>query len=264
MILARLDRQVLRNALLRVARPDEDVVWRPRRVRDAAKRGFPRLLVSHSEIEANELLGPSRDTVPRIILSPGQVLRWEVAWRREAIGRRSKVEYLAERVGPRIASAATRDLWVDSTLAALARAVGRQLPPSLVGMARRVMEYPSRYSSLEAVAGATELGRGALKARFCRRAISPYRRLRWFRILAVAELLADTTQATGVVARRLGYSSGGNLVRTVEDTTGLTTSELRTRSGRQELILRLAHELLSEDELERWTTLDGLFTRGVA
>ncbi len=89
------------------------------------------------------------------------------------------------------------------------------------------------------------LTRGALKARFRRRGLpSPYAYIRWLRIIACAHLLSDGTITVARTARRFGYTSAGNLCRTMTSLTGLTPTEARTQNGRNHLADRVrAHRL---------------------
>jgi AraC-like DNA-binding protein len=115
------------------------------------------------------------------------------------------------------------------------------------------------------VADLTGCSRDALKARFRRRDLpSPSRYLRWLRTVAVGYALGEDGATTASVAYRFGYSSGGNLCRSVHGLVGHTTLELRQPVARSRLLLRFAGELLDEEQLAGWRALEELFVRKAA
>jgi len=146
----------------------------------------------------------------------------------------------------------------------LSRAAGGPLPPALRAFARRVLEFPSHYVDLHPVASSVDMTRGALKARFRRRGLtSPYTYLRWFRVIACAQVLSDRSVTVAQAAHRLGFTSDGNLCRTVRSLTGLTPTELRSVRGWNRLIISFAWQHLGPGAVERWRELDDIFpTRG--
>jgi AraC-like DNA-binding protein len=76
--------------------------------------------------------------------------------------------------------------------------------------------------------------------------------------------LSDPEVTVAVAARRLGFTSNGNLCRTMWNVTEMTPTELRTPSGRNSLLLAFAWRYCSADVLEAWASLDDLFDRRVA
>jgi AraC-like DNA-binding protein len=104
-----------------------------------------------------------------------------------------------------------------------------------------------------------------LKARFRRRELpTPSTYLRWFRLLAVANHLADPEVTVAVAARRHGYTSDGNLCRALKNVAEMTPTELRTASGRQRLLVDFTRACLMPDHLEGWASFDELFRRRAA
>ena len=71
-------------------------------------------------------------------------------------------------------------------------------------------------------------------------------------------------EAGTTVAFRFGYSSGGNLCRSIASVSDMTTIELRTPLGRSKLLLRFTAEMLKPDTLRAWGDLGPLFLRGAA
>lgn len=247
----------LRQAVLRAAHPEEDVVLDPRSVADALERGFPRLVVR----DTVRSWPPIPDGV-RILEVGGAVLeRWE-ADRRSAELPPTRLDYLTDRVAAAIERTAEDRSWVDTAFAELSRAAGRRLPPALRAFGRRVVEYPSHYTSLRPLAETCSSSRGALKALFRRRDLStPSTYLRWFRLMAVAHVLADREVTVAEAASRLGFTSDGNLCRMMWGVVEMTPTELRSLRGWNRLLIMFAWSHLSPDHLEAWSTLDDLFER---
>ena len=170
-----------------------------------------------------------------------------------------------ERLRQLIESAAATHTWTDRLLHELGRASGGPLPSGLRGMGRRVLEFPPRYRDLHQLARLSGLTRDALKARFRRRGLpSPFSYLRWFRVLAASRVLSDPTVTTVAAAFRLGFTSSGNLCRSVQATAGLNPSDLRDSESRGKLLARFAEELLGTDLEEPLGGLTDLFLRSVA
>lgn len=143
--------------------------------------------------------------------------------------------------------------WADRTLADLSKAAGTPRPAPLRAFGRRILEFPTHYHDLHAMARASHLSRGALKARFRRRGLeSPYTYLRWFRMMAVSYLLSDREVTVAQAAYRLGFTSDGNLCRAMVSLTRLTPTEVRTVRGWNRLLIAFA-----------WTYLTGFVARGV-
>lgn len=246
MIVANVSDLRLRDALLRVAHPEEEVVCDEDLVLEAIDSGYPRLLV-----EADD----GRPSLSDLTAAP--TVRLKVAGRK---GRRFEeyVEELRDRVEQRAVAVS----WVDRTLADLGRAAGQPLPPGLRACARRVLEFPSHYDDLQPLARSCHTSRGALKARFRRRGVpSPYSYLRWFRILAVANRLADADVTVAQAAAAFGFTSDGNLCRSMQGLTGLTPTEVRSRQGWNRLLLGFAWEHLTPEALAGWRDFEELFVR---
>lgn len=266
MITALLSDPFLRAAVRRAALAEEDVFWEARVVSDALEHGSPRLLIHvpeerHPLLRSVERLSPG---TPVLSLTRATLKGWEASRRSRGVlvGR---VEDTAGRLRVEIRQNAVPTPRVDRTFGALTGASGNPLPPAFRGMARRVLEFPSRYTDLHDLADLSGISRGALKARFRRRGLpSPYTYLRWLRVLAVADALSDPDATTAAAAFRLGFTSGGNLCRFVQNTTGTPTSRLRTPTGRVGLVAAFARDLLHGDLLEGWQDLDELFLRKVA
>jgi AraC-like DNA-binding protein len=257
MIVAQISDPYLAAALSRAVHPEEDLFLEEQRVREALNMGYPRLLVRTSD---GGTLDPDGD-VPVVVLSHATLRTWE-AQRRMMELPPSRVEHLAGRLRGLLERRAAEVTWVDRTLAELERAAGAALPPGLRGFARRVLEFPSYYDDLRPLADVCGVSRGALKARFRRRDLpSPYSYLRWFRVMACAHLLADRSITVAQTARRLGFTSDGNLCRTMDTLTGFTPTELRSARGWKRLVIRFSVEHLNPAALHAWGELEELFIR---
>lgn len=265
MIVAPVTDPVLRAALVRAARPDEDVVWEEDAVLEALYSGFPRILVRLPE--DGHPAGPALDylslDVPDLTLNRAMLRSWDRERRRT--GRlRGRVEDATLRLRLAIREVA-EPTWVDDAFLDLGRAAGAPMPRSLRGLGRRVMEFPAHYADLGPLAAKAGLSRGALKARFRRRDLpSPYTYLRWFRIFAAAHALADRSRSIADVAHTQGYSHGGNFCRTVQDTTGMTPSSLRSVQGWSRLVVAFAWRYVVPFPADVWDSLDDLFLRRAA
>ncbi len=250
----------LRRAVARAAHPEEDVVADERLAVEAIERGFPRLVVRD---EAHEW-PPVPDGIRLFRVDGASLERWEAQrWSSEVP--RSRLEHLTERLSATVEGGPSDRTWVDGALAELARAAGRRLPRPLRSFGRRVLEFPSHYTSLHPLADACGMSRGALKARFRRRDLStPSTYLRSFRLMAAAHLLSDRDVTVAEAARHLGFTSSGNLCRMMWSVLEMTPTEARSPRGWRRMVIAFAWEHLSHDHLEGWSTLDDLFERRIA
>ena len=260
MIVSRVSDPLLQQAVRRAAHPEEDVVADAALTADALQFGFPRLLV-----RAGVALG-ERTPGGVAVLDLDDLLlgRWEAERRRDELPP-PKLEDLTRRLRLLMERPVTDGTWVDSALADLSRAAGGTLPVPLRSFARRVLEFPSRYTSLHGLSRACGMSRGALKAKFRRRGLaSPHTHLRWFRVMAVAEVLSDRRVTVASTAYRLGFTSAGNLCRVTATLADTTPTELRTVHGWNRLVVRFAWTHLTPEALEAWSTLTDLFGRRAA
>lgn len=247
----------LRRAVLRSAHPEEDVVIAPRMAAEALERGFPRLLVR----DAVRNWPPIPADVRILDVGPDVLEEWEEE-RRAAELPPTRVDYLTSRIAAALQRTSADRSWVDTALAELSRAAGRRLPLPLRSFGRRVLEFPSHYVNLYPLADTCGTSRGALKARFRRRDLStPSTYLRWFRLMAAAHVLADREVTVAEAADRVGFTSDGNLCRSMWDVAETTPTELRNLRGWNRLLITFAWSHLSSDHLEAWSTLDDLFER---
>lgn len=262
MILLTTRDPLLRSALERAARPDEEIVSDPLWVQLGSLHGYPRVHVRDDDPDVRTLR--SHRHVPVLLVSAELRARWEENRKRSDVPRPRSAD-LASRLGRSITETALKGTWVDRLLADLARITGEPLPFSFRALARHTLEFPCRYTDLSALADVTGLSRGALKARFRRRGLaSPFTYLRWLRSLAVAEVLADGTVTVAEAARSLGFTSDTNMCRMVKVLTGATPGVLRDTGARRRLPVQFAGELLTQDALEGWARLDDVFGRGRA
>jgi AraC-like DNA-binding protein len=260
MIVARLTDPLLRKALSLAAHPEEDVIVGGGLVDDALQFGFPRLLVRSDGYEGDD--PPER--VPVLDLDDVLLRRWEVE-RRSTEVPCARLDFLADRLGESLDRSMDEATWVDAALADLSRAAGARLPLPLRAFARRVLEFPIHYTSLHPITIGCGLSRGALKAKFRRRGLtSPSIYLRWFRIMAVAEVLSDRSVTVSAAAHRLGFTSPGNMCRAMAALTRVTPTEARTLRGWNTLLISFAWSHLTPEALDAWAGLDGLFERRVA
>lgn len=266
MILAPLSDSGLRATVRRAALPEEDVFHSMEDVQGALRFGFPRVIVYQAEDLwfTGEAIHRWDPTVPVLTISRPTLKSWESAWRSQGLAV-TPMDDSALRLRRLLQGTSGGPTWVEGVFADLTRMLGRGLPPNLRGFGRRVMEYPVRYSSLQALEGVTELSTGALKARFRRRGLpSPAVYLRWFRMAAAAWLLSEMGHTTLTASFRMGFSSDGNFCRWVQSTTRLTPSSFRAQGGRMLLLLNLVQECFPPGSVDAWGTLGDLFLRDVA
>jgi AraC-like DNA-binding protein len=260
MIVARCNDPHLRQALRAAAPAEEEIVTEPALVADALQGRFARLLVRDHGFVSREAPGG----VQVLDLDEATLRRWENE-RRVAEAPLPWVDFLTRRLQALVERTAADATWVDAALADLSRAAGTRLPGPLRAFARRVMEFPTRYTSLHEVARACGTTRGALKAKFRRKGLaSPSTHLRWFRLMAAAEMLSDRTTTVSATAHQLGFTSAGNLCRTMMALAKLTPTEARTLHGWNKLLITFAWTHLTPEALDSWADLDGLFQRRAA
>jgi AraC-like DNA-binding protein len=82
--------------------------------------------------------------------------------------------------------------------------------------------------------------------------------------MSVAEVLSDRSVTVSAAAHRLGFTSPGNMCRTLAALTKLTPTEVRTVRGWNTLLLSFAWTHLTPQALEAWADLEELFERRVA
>jgi AraC-like DNA-binding protein len=257
---------ILRAAIRRTAHPEEDVFLDERLVGPALEHGFPRLVVyvpedGHTLVRRLTHLDRSVRTVA---VTHATLRGWEAQRRAHEVPP-PRIEHTAGQLRALLAREATSPTRVDRALADLSRAAGTRLPAPLRSVARRVMEFPVHYVDLHGLAEVSRSSRGALKARFRRRGLpSPSLYVRWFRVMAAAHMLSDRDVTTIEAAHRLGFTTGGNLCRTITSVTGLTSSELRSVQGWNRLLVTFAWRYLGKDALAQWETLEDLFVREAA
>jgi len=264
MIIAHLSDPRLLAALRGAVHPEEDVISDRELGADALMLGYPRLIVTSDAAAAGfPAAGPSA-RVPVLELDAVTLARWEAERRTRPVPP-PRTDFLVERLAGLLERQATEATWVDRTLGELGRSAGAALPLPFRAFARRVFEFPSHYHDLHPMAASCGLTRGALKARFRRRGLpSPYAYIRWLRLMACAQLLADRSVTVARTARRFGYTSAGNLCRTMISLTGLTPTEARTQSGWNHLLIAFARTHLHVEAITAWRELDELFLRRVA
>ncbi len=265
MIVAHVSDPYLRVAVCLAAHPEEDVILDHELATEAMESGHPRLVlqVAAGGSAPDAPVGPNRG--PRVVWLTRSVLAgWEAERRRQELPA-GRADYLADRLRELIEKQASEVTWVDRALGDLGRAAGASLPPELRAFGRRILEFPSYYTDLRPLADACKLSRGALKARFRRRSLpSPYTYLRWFRLIATANLLADRSVTVAQAAHRIGFTSDGNLCRSVRSLTGLTPTEIRTVQGWNRLLITFAWQHLRSRALDGWGEMGDLFERHVA
>jgi AraC-like DNA-binding protein len=264
MIIGYISDPFVRAALLRAGHPEEDVILDPRLAEEALAFGYARLVV-YAQAEGGYPYVLRAERVPPVLtLSSTLRARWEEE-RRSDPRAPAPIEWMTMRIREMVGREAWEVSWVDRALSDLGRAAGMPLPPMLRAVGRRVMEFPSHYDDLHPLAEACGLSRGALKARFRRRGLpSPYAYLRWFRVMAVAHALSDRAVTVAQVASRLGYTSDGNLCRSMLSLTRLTPTEARTLHGWNRLLINFAWTHLDAGALEAWRAMDDLFVARVA
>lgn len=259
MIVAFLSDPQLGAAVRLAGHPEEDVILERDLASRAIEWGYPRVVLhAVSEADAPTTLQTTRSV--RITSVTGAMLaRWEVERRRERVPV-GRVDFLAARLRELLETGSSPPTWVDRALGDLGRAAGAPLPLALRSFARRILEFPSHYRDLHPLAESCGLSRGALKARFRRRHLSsPYTYLRWLRLIASANVLSDRSVTVAQAARRIGFTSDGNLCRSMQSLGGLTTTEARTPTGWNQLLLTFARDYLGREALDGWREMDELF-----
>jgi AraC-like DNA-binding protein len=264
MIIANVEDSVLRAAVRHAARPDEDVIVDPALAMEAMESGYPRMMIQvASESVARPFL-TLEGNIPTLTVTRATLARWEAERKAEA-PEAGRACFFGGRLRSLVEREATTAFWVDRTLGELGRAVGAPLPRTLRAFGRRVLEFPSHYVDLSPLAEACGVSRGALKARFRRRDLpSPYAYLRWFRMIACAYVLSDREVTIAHAARRLGFTSDGNLCRAMRSLTGMTPTEARSLQGWTRLLITFAWTHLDAGSRDAWEELEDLFIRRVA
>lgn len=256
MIVVQSQDSLLRRATALAARDDEDVFF-GEQATEALEWGSPRLIVRGE----GEWTPRFPRHVPFVIVDRPMQKRWESERRSEEVFQ-SRLSFTADRLRPLIETHALRGNWVDQAIADLSRAAGSPFPAPLRGFARRILEYPAHYTNLHPLADSAGASRGALKARFRRRGLpSPSLYQRWFRLLAVAHTLSDRRVTVAAAARRTGFTSDGNLCRSLDAVAGLTPTEVRSVKGWNRLVIKMAWQLLTPEALAAWESFDRIFER---
>ena len=266
MILAALSERFLREVATYAALPEEDVLFDAHEVLSALRFAHPRLVLGSRE-EDSPLIASARSintSLPVLLLSRSMLREWDASWRKSGAGW-SRAEDAGRRLAGLIRVSARTPLWIEDVYRILSRATGGPLPPEFRGFSRRILEFPRRYQDLHQVSALAGYSRDALKARFRRRGLpSPSLYVRWLRTIAVAYALGEEGTTTAGAAYRLGYSSGGNLCRSIQGLVGHSTVALRQPIARDRLLLRFAGELLGPSEIRAWQGLEQLFSRRAA
>ncbi len=264
MIVVHISDPHVRAAACLAAHLEEDVILDRDLVVEAIELGSPRLLLSGTSDEMLPVRPERLRALPVVTLTDAMLARWD-AERRSSEVPTGRVEFLTGQLRHLVARESSDTTWVDRALGDLGRAAGAALPIQLRAFARRILEFPSHYRDLHPVAERCGLTRGALKARFRRRDLpSPYTYLRWFRLMASANVLADRSVTVAQAAHRIGFTSDGNLCRSMQSVVGLTPTEVRTVRGWNRLLITFAWKHLTHDALARWRAMDELFTRHAA
>lgn len=266
MILAPIQDHKVRHLVRRAALPEEDVLHRITDVTRAMDFGHPRLVVCRAEDQRRlQWLLRLRECPPPVLAIHGPGRRdWKESSGADGIAV-SPMDDAALRLRGLMEKTGAWPGWVEAVFVDLTQTVGRPLPLELRGLVRRILEFPTHYSSLRRVAGTFGLTPGALKARFRRRSLpSPSRYLRWCRLLSAAHVLSDPAETILSTSFRMGFTSDGNFCRWVTSICGLSPSALREWDGRLLALIRFSEECLSDAALDRWDGLQGLFLREVA
>lgn len=261
MIISCVSDEALQAAVRRVAAPDEDVIESPAGSLAVSKGGFPRAVVRQNRRPVYEPVrfkpGGYGD-LPAVVITAGTLSRWRFEHRRGQT-REDFTAFLTGRLRP-VVSDAPRIPWVEGIFRTLERAAGASLPRAFRGFARRVLEHPVHYAALSTLSERLGLTAGALQGRFLRRGLnSPSDHLRWLRLLAVAEGLGDPGVTVGAASELYGYTSAGNLCRSMQTISGRSPTELRDAIVRLELGTQFALRFLHEDARRAWGGLDDLF-----
>ncbi|MCH8810236.1 MAG: helix-turn-helix domain-containing protein [Gemmatimonadetes bacterium] len=261
MILAPIKDPSLLRAVRRASLPVEDVFVETEDILRALRGGFPRVSILESD---------SEEPMVRLIRGIGSKLPILEVAPVDLRGLRGSTTPVATRqidVDPvrlrRLIEQVARPMsWVEGMLRDLGQVAGRPLPLELRALARRVLEFPSRYALTEEVAGAVGLTPGAMRARFRRLGLpSPFAYTVRLRALCACELLTRQEMTTTSVAYYMGYSSSGNFCRAFLMLTGLKPSVGGTIQGRLAVTTSFAADLLRAEQLEKWEELGPLFVR---
>lgn len=257
MVLSTIEDQVLRRALARAARPDEEVVAGLDRIVRALEFGFPRIAVQwKGEAVLDDADGRP---VPQVGVRRDALAQWRHEWGRERVPVPFG-SFVAERFRLELRTGHEPN-HVDRTLRDLQRLGGGPLPDALRGLARRVLEFPAAYVDGRGLEELTGLTSGALKERFRRRALpSPFSYLRWLRCLAVASLMREGLSVADT-ARRLGWANTGNLCRLVLTTVGHPPSEFAKDGAWEELLVGFVEGHMEAGVSEGWNGMESLFLR---
>lgn len=261
MIISCVSDQALRNAVRCVAAPDEDVLEMAAGAVSSSRSGFPRAVVrqcGRPVYESVRFLPGSHGDLPAVVVTSGTLARWRFEHRKGRVTE-DFTAFLSGRLRP-VVSDAPRIPWVEGIFRSLERAAGAVLPRAFRGFARRVLEHPARYATLSSLSDRLGLTSGALQGRFLRRGLrSPSEHLRWVRLLAVAEGLEDPELTVGAAAERYGYTSAGNLCRSILTTCGGSPTRLREEIVRIELHARFTRRFLGREARRAWADLEDLF-----
>ena len=264
MIVALISDPFQRTALMRAARVDEDVILDRHLAMEALELGFPRLVVYAGEEGPTSQLMGIDSSVPVLMLSRSRLREWELLRTRYEVPP-PRIAHLGECLRYAIAEASREVSWVDRALADLSRSSGATLPPAFKAFGRKILEFPSYYDDLQPLASSIGVTPGALKARFRRRGLtSPYTYLRWFRVMACAQVLSDRNVTVAQTAHRLGFTSDGNLCRALLSLTGLTPTEVRSVKGWNRLLISFAWQHLGAEAMAGWRELEDIFPAHVA
>lgn len=260
MILALVESPLLRTAVESSARWDEDVVTDRSRMGRVLWLSSPRALVVDDLHARHSVVVDARaGGVPVVRAGAAEVGRWERR-RRERVPPPGRARFYGAQL--RRALPVPQPTWVDRLLSNLTRAAGRTLPISFRAVARRVLEDPARYTTLEGLVPVIRISSPALRARFRRRELpSPLEYLRCLRLLAVVHHLQVREESVWVTAVQLGFHSSGNLARFTRSVCGRTPTALRTPSAGAEVLVELTDHLFRRENLDRWDSLDRLFPR---
>lgn len=261
MILAPIKDPSLRLAVRRASLAVEDVFVETEDILAALRTGTPRVAILEpgSDEPVVRLIRRVGSKLPILEIAPYDLrnLRYSttsVVTRQidiDPVRLRRMIEQVARPMG-----------WVDGILRDLSHVAGRPLPLELRALARRVLEFPSRYALTEEVAGTAGLTPGAMKARFRRRGLpSPFAYTARLRALYACEFLSRRGMTTTSVAYQMGYSSSGNFCRAFLKLTGFRSSVGATVQGRLAVTTSFGADLLRADQLDGWDHLGPLFVR---
>ena len=261
MILAPIEDQSLLRAVRRASLAVEDVFVETEDIFGALRAGSPRISILESESDepVARLIRRVGPKLPILEVAPYDLRNLRRATTSVAT---RQIDIDPFRLRRMIEQVARPMSWVERILRDLGQAAGRSLPLELRALARRVLEFPSRYALTEEVAGTAGLTPGAMKARFRRRGLpSPFAYTIRLRALCACEFLSRQEMTTASVAYHMGYSSSGNFCRAFLKLTGLRPSVGATVQGRLAVTTSFAAELLRAEQLEKWDGLGPLFVR---